>query len=101
MQYEAAHKTFEDNFWSTKMGLKGASNEALARTKTDYESERCLATMSWAICDMHGSTSPCMPSSHIGSVIMLHSPPQRFWQTLRTCKQCRRCCKATRHLQSR
>lgn len=44
MQYEAAHKTFEDNFWSTKMGLKGASNEALARTKTDYESEPCLAS---------------------------------------------------------
>ena len=44
VQYEAAHKTFEDNFWSTKMGLKGASNEALARTKTDYESERCLAS---------------------------------------------------------
>lgn len=36
-----AHLKFEDNFWFTKMGLNGASNEALAKTKTDYESGRC------------------------------------------------------------
>lgn len=35
-----AHLKFEENFWSTKMGLNGASSEALAKTKTDYESER-------------------------------------------------------------
>ncbi|KAL6764974.1 oligoendopeptidase [Haematococcus lacustris] len=35
--YEKVHKEYEDNFWSTKMALKGASTEALARTKTAYE----------------------------------------------------------------
>ncbi len=28
---------YEDNFWSTKMALKGASTEALAATKSAYE----------------------------------------------------------------
>lgn len=31
------HKAYEDNFWSTKMALKGCSSDALARTKTDYD----------------------------------------------------------------
>ena len=35
--YEKKHLSFEDNFWSTKMGLQGASTDALAQTKTDYE----------------------------------------------------------------
>lgn len=35
--YSKVHKEFEDNFWSTKMALKGASTEALAATKTAYE----------------------------------------------------------------
>lgn len=33
-EYEQAHKEFEDNFWATKMGLAGASTDALAATKT-------------------------------------------------------------------
>lgn len=36
-QYEKAHKAFEDNFWATKMNLKGNSSAALAQTKTDYD----------------------------------------------------------------
>eukprot|EP00877_Chromochloris_zofingiensis_P006150 jgi/Chrzof1/1789/Cz10g21060.t1 len=36
-QYEKVHKSFEDNFWSTKMGLKDASSDALAKTKDAYE----------------------------------------------------------------
>lgn len=36
-QYEKAHKAFEDNFWATKMDLKGNSSGALAQTKTDYD----------------------------------------------------------------
>ncbi len=32
-----AHVAYEENFWSTKMGLTGASSEALASTKTAYE----------------------------------------------------------------
>mmetsp|Transcript_12072 Transcript_12072/g.36231 ORF Transcript_12072/g.36231 Transcript_12072/m.36231 type:complete len:656 (-) Transcript_12072:500-2467(-) len=36
-QYEQVHKAFEDQFWSSKMGLKGASSDSLARSKTDYE----------------------------------------------------------------
>eukprot|EP00197_Chlamydomonas_leiostraca_P012787 CAMPEP_0202859018 /NCGR_PEP_ID=MMETSP1391-20130828/1317_1 /ASSEMBLY_ACC=CAM_ASM_000867 /TAXON_ID=1034604 /ORGANISM="Chlamydomonas leiostraca, Strain SAG 11-49" /LENGTH=626 /DNA_ID=CAMNT_0049538015 /DNA_START=77 /DNA_END=1957 /DNA_ORIENTATION=- len=35
--YEKVHKSYEDNFWATKMALKGASSEELARTKTEYE----------------------------------------------------------------
>lgn len=35
--YEQKHKAFEDNFWATKMALKSASTEELAKTKTDYE----------------------------------------------------------------
>ena len=35
--YEHSHLAFENNFWSTKMGLKGASTDDLAQTKTDYE----------------------------------------------------------------
>lgn len=31
------HLAYEDNFWSTKMALKGHSMEALSRTKTDYD----------------------------------------------------------------
>ncbi|WIA33193.1 hypothetical protein OEZ86_006339 [Tetradesmus obliquus] len=37
-KYEKVHKAFEDNFWATKMNLQGCSSEALARTKTDYDS---------------------------------------------------------------
>ncbi|KAL3147698.1 hypothetical protein ABBQ32_002443 [Trebouxia sp. C0010 RCD-2024] len=36
-KYEKAHKAFEDNFWATKMNLKGNSSAALAQTKTDYD----------------------------------------------------------------
>ncbi|KXZ48820.1 hypothetical protein GPECTOR_25g405 [Gonium pectorale] len=35
--YEKAHVQYEENFWATKMDLKGASSEALASTKTAYE----------------------------------------------------------------
>ncbi|KAF5828250.1 oligoendopeptidase [Dunaliella salina] len=35
--YEQVHRNFEHNFWATKMGLKGANNEELARTKSAYE----------------------------------------------------------------
>lgn len=35
--YEKVHKSYEDNFWATKMALTGASTEELARTKTEYE----------------------------------------------------------------
>lgn len=35
--YEKVHVAFENNFWATKMSLKGSSSEALARTKTEYE----------------------------------------------------------------
>ncbi|KAG2444565.1 hypothetical protein HXX76_001310 [Chlamydomonas incerta] len=35
--YEKAHLSYEDNFWSTKMALKGNSSDALAATKTAYE----------------------------------------------------------------
>lgn len=36
-KYEAVHKAYEDNFWATKMNLKGNSSEALAKTKNDYD----------------------------------------------------------------
>lgn len=36
-RYEEVHRSFEDNFWATKMNLKGCSTEALSRTKTEYE----------------------------------------------------------------
>lgn len=35
--YEEKHKTYEDNFWSTKMNLAGNSPAALARTKTELD----------------------------------------------------------------
>eukprot|EP00195_Chlamydomonas_chlamydogama_P009741 CAMPEP_0202900574 /NCGR_PEP_ID=MMETSP1392-20130828/11915_1 /ASSEMBLY_ACC=CAM_ASM_000868 /TAXON_ID=225041 /ORGANISM="Chlamydomonas chlamydogama, Strain SAG 11-48b" /LENGTH=623 /DNA_ID=CAMNT_0049586991 /DNA_START=175 /DNA_END=2046 /DNA_ORIENTATION=- len=35
--YEKVHVAYENNFWSTKMALKGCSTEDLARTKTEYE----------------------------------------------------------------
>ncbi|KAI9364898.1 oligoendopeptidase [Zopfochytrium polystomum] len=35
--YEQKHKAFEDNFWATKMNLKGASTADLTRTKTDLD----------------------------------------------------------------
>ncbi|PNH06082.1 hypothetical protein TSOC_007613 [Tetrabaena socialis] len=35
--YEAVHVSYEDNFWATKMDLKGNSSDALASTKTAYE----------------------------------------------------------------
>jgi hypothetical protein len=38
VQYEAKHLAFENHFWSTKMGLQGASIEQLAVTKSEYES---------------------------------------------------------------
>lgn len=31
------HKAYEDNFWATKMGLAGCSPEALASSKTAYD----------------------------------------------------------------
>jgi hypothetical protein len=31
----ARTQSYEDNFWATKMALKGASSEELARTKTE------------------------------------------------------------------
>jgi oligoendopeptidase F len=36
-EYERKHVEFENNFWSTKMALDGASNDELNRTKEDYE----------------------------------------------------------------
>eukprot|EP00891_Asterochloris_glomerata_P001220 jgi/Astpho2/1220/Aster-07071 len=33
-EYEVRHRAFEDNFWATKMGLKGNSSTQLAQTKT-------------------------------------------------------------------
>lgn len=36
-QYEKVHLAYEDNFWSTKMALKGHSMEALSATKTAYD----------------------------------------------------------------
>eukprot|EP00878_Enallax_costatus_P001069 GHUV01001206.1.p1 GENE.GHUV01001206.1~~GHUV01001206.1.p1 ORF type:complete len:671 (+),score=225.42 GHUV01001206.1:78-2090(+) len=38
VKYEKVHKAFEDNFWATKMNLKGCSSDALSKTKTDYDS---------------------------------------------------------------
>ncbi|GLC57208.1 hypothetical protein PLESTB_001198900 [Pleodorina starrii] len=35
--YEKAHVQYEENFWATKMALKGNSPEALASSKTAYE----------------------------------------------------------------
>ncbi|GIL49198.1 hypothetical protein Vafri_5347 [Volvox africanus] len=35
--YEKAHVQYEENFWATKMDLKGNSPEALASSKTAYE----------------------------------------------------------------
>eukprot|EP01064_Diplonema_japonicum_P015122 TRINITY_DN22889_c0_g1_i1.p1 TRINITY_DN22889_c0_g1~~TRINITY_DN22889_c0_g1_i1.p1 ORF type:complete len:625 (+),score=186.29 TRINITY_DN22889_c0_g1_i1:50-1924(+) len=35
--YDKLHKDFEDNFWSTKMYLKGNSGDELTRTKNVYE----------------------------------------------------------------
>lgn len=31
------HKTYEDNFWATKMGLAGCTAESLASSKTAYD----------------------------------------------------------------
>eukprot|EP01059_Diplonema_ambulator_P009016 TRINITY_DN1878_c0_g1_i1.p1 TRINITY_DN1878_c0_g1~~TRINITY_DN1878_c0_g1_i1.p1 ORF type:complete len:646 (+),score=284.41 TRINITY_DN1878_c0_g1_i1:996-2933(+) len=36
--YDKLHKSFEDNFWATKMYLKGNSGDELTRTKNVYES---------------------------------------------------------------
>eukprot|EP00193_Tetraselmis_chui_P018148 CAMPEP_0177782156 /NCGR_PEP_ID=MMETSP0491_2-20121128/18288_1 /TAXON_ID=63592 /ORGANISM="Tetraselmis chuii, Strain PLY429" /LENGTH=772 /DNA_ID=CAMNT_0019302379 /DNA_START=172 /DNA_END=2490 /DNA_ORIENTATION=- len=36
-QYEEKHLAFEKNFWSTKMGLQGASSEELTATKNAYD----------------------------------------------------------------
>ena len=36
-EYAKLHKTFEDNFWATKMALKGNSTDELTRTKNEYE----------------------------------------------------------------
>jgi len=36
-EYEEKHLAYEKNFWSTKMGLKGASSEALTSTKSAYD----------------------------------------------------------------
>ncbi|KAJ3076621.1 hypothetical protein HDU98_001630 [Podochytrium sp. JEL0797] len=35
--YEEKHKAFEDNFWSTKMNLKGCSSDELTRTKNELD----------------------------------------------------------------
>ncbi|KAI9353858.1 oligoendopeptidase [Obelidium mucronatum] len=35
--YEQKHKAFEDNFWSTKMNLKGCSSDELTRTKNELD----------------------------------------------------------------
>ncbi|KAJ9446281.1 Oligopeptidase A [Diplonema papillatum] len=37
-KYDLLHRAFEDNFWATKMNLKGNSSEQLSKTKTEYES---------------------------------------------------------------
>lgn len=36
-KYLELHRNYEDNFWSTKMALKGASSEALTTTKMAYD----------------------------------------------------------------
>eukprot|EP01065_Artemidia_motanka_P006153 TRINITY_DN13013_c0_g1_i1.p1 TRINITY_DN13013_c0_g1~~TRINITY_DN13013_c0_g1_i1.p1 ORF type:complete len:663 (+),score=219.50 TRINITY_DN13013_c0_g1_i1:126-1991(+) len=36
-KYDALHKKFEDNFWATRMDLKGNSGDELTRTKAEYE----------------------------------------------------------------
>ena len=78
LQYEAAHKTFEDNFWSTKMGLEGASNEALARTKTDYESVSCRIVRCWARLrqklQLHAAGCHCMSISRPNAVLLRSFP---------------------------
>lgn len=35
--YEVKHKSFEDNFWATKMNLTGNSTQDLAKTKTELD----------------------------------------------------------------
>jgi hypothetical protein len=35
--YQQKHLAFEKNFWSTKMGLQGASSEELTATKNAYD----------------------------------------------------------------
>lgn len=35
--YENKHKSYEDNFWATKMNLAGCSGEELTRTKTELD----------------------------------------------------------------
>jgi hypothetical protein len=35
--YESKHKSYEDNFWATKMNLTGCSGVELTRTKTDLD----------------------------------------------------------------
>ncbi|KAJ3111647.1 hypothetical protein HK100_002621 [Physocladia obscura] len=35
--YEQKHKAFEDNFWATKMNLKGSSSDELTRTKNELD----------------------------------------------------------------
>ncbi|KAJ3028000.1 UNVERIFIED_CONTAM: hypothetical protein HDU68_002682 [Siphonaria sp. JEL0065] len=35
--YEQKHKAFEDNFWATKMNLKGCSSDELTRTKNELD----------------------------------------------------------------
>ena len=36
-EYEQVHKAYEDNFWATKMDLKGCSTDALTKTKADLD----------------------------------------------------------------
>ena len=36
-EYDKLHRAFEDNFWATKMALKGSSADELTRTKNEYE----------------------------------------------------------------
>jgi oligoendopeptidase F len=37
-QYEMKHKAYEDNFWATKMNLKGCSGSDLVRSKSELDS---------------------------------------------------------------
>eukprot|EP00755_Sulcionema_specki_P012982 Sspe_Gene.52788::Locus_29228_Transcript_1_1_Confidence_1.000_Length_470::g.52788::m.52788 len=36
-KYDTKHRSFEENFWSTKMNLKDSSFDELTRTKNEYE----------------------------------------------------------------
>lgn len=35
--YQERHKSYEDNFWATKMNLSGSSTEGLTRTKNELD----------------------------------------------------------------